>query len=118
RHGAAILCDKGVPDYARATIGGNPLGGRVRLAVRVGHGDDLAKANDVVEADLLQHEVELLVAKSTVCQEGHAHSSGQHFVEPPDHLVLVLVAIVLEAGLHDGLPNEGCRPTMRRHEVD
>src|SRR5208283_883157 len=78
-----------------------------RLVIDSDHHDVAAKADQVVELQFLaQHSVELLVAKTAVGDNAYLDVRRQRLGQTDYHLILILVAMVLERGGVHGEPHQ------------
>ncbi len=95
----------------------NPLRRRAGLTIGVGDVDVATKANDVAKAKLMREQlVEFLVAKATVGHDAHLNPLGYDLGKSIEHLVLVVVALVLQRALVHGEPHQRRRTPMARQQ--
>src|ERR1019366_545675 len=95
----------------------NPSQGGTFLTVRRRHLDVAAKADDVIEVQLLgEHPVEFLIAEAAVRNDTDLDSGWQHIGESDEYLIFILVAMVLECGGVHRQPDQRRRAAVTCHQ--
>ena len=107
----------GAAQKAGAPFLADPVGGQARLAVRRGHMDVAAKADDVAETEAVEEFEQFDVAEAAIGQDRHRHALGQDRLQMRQAEVLEVVALVLQFVLVDRQPQERRRPAVTRDQA-
>ena len=97
----------GAAQQARPPFLADPVGGQARLAVRRGHMNVAAKADDVTEAEAFEEFEQFDVAEAAIGQDRHRHALGQDRLQTRQAEVFEGVALVLQFVLVDRQPQSG-----------
>jgi hypothetical protein len=113
-----VRCDSRSTKLAELAVAREPLLRFASLTLRRRYVNSSTKANDVVEPELAQVGVELVIAESSIGQDGDAHVLRNRLSQPQQQRVLVLVAPVLQRVRSHGLPEQGRGPTVLSDAVE
>jgi hypothetical protein len=87
------------------------------VAVRAGHRDIAAEAEDVIELQVVgKKPVEFLVAEAAIGHDAHLEARRQGVREANKCLVFILIAMVLERGGRDRQPHRRAGAAVPGHE--
>ena len=107
----------GAAQETRPSCLADPVGGQARLAVRRGHMNVAAKADDVTEAEAFEEFEQFDVAEAAIGQDRHRHALGQDRLQTRQAEVFEAVALVLQFVFVDRQPQERRRPAVTRDEA-
>jgi len=106
----------GAAQKAGAPCLADPVGGQARLAVRRGHMNVAAKADDVTEVEAFEEFEQFDVAEAAIGQDRHRHALGQDRLQTRQAEVFDVVALVLQFVLVDRQPQQRRRPAVAGEE--